>query len=307
MATQADELNVVTGALGYTGRYITQRLLSMGKRVKTLTGHPNRPNPFGEQVSVSPYNFDRPAELMGSLQGATTLYNTYWIRFPYGGMSFERAVENTLTLIEAAERAGLRRLVHISISQASEDSPLPYFRGKGLVENAIRGSGLSYAILRPTVIFGHGDILVNNIAWFLRRSPVFALFGSGNYPIQPVCVEDVADLAVHVGHQEENLTLDAVGPERYSFEDMVRLIADKVHSRARVIHLPPRLAFISVKLLGYLVKDVMLTWEEVQGLMAGLLVSNAPATCQIRLSEWLDQHGDSIGTRYASELRRHYR
>ena len=163
------ELNVVTGAFSYTGNYITRRLLSMGKRVRTLTGRPNRENLFGYQVSASPFNFDNPSQLMKSLQGATTLYNTYWVRFPHGQVTFDKAVENTKTLIKAAEAAGVRRIIHISITNPSEESPLPYFRGKALVEKAITNSKLSYAVVRPTVIFGTEGILINNIAWLLRR------------------------------------------------------------------------------------------------------------------------------------------
>jgi NADH dehydrogenase len=305
--TPAGDLNIVTGAFSYSGKYITQRLLAMGKRVKTLTGHPSRPTPFGDQVSGVPYHFDSPTELVMNLRGATTLYNTYWVRFPYRGMTFEKAIENTRTLIRAAEEAGIHRIVQISITHASKDSLLPYFRGKGLVEEAVRCSRLSHAILRPSVIFGHEDILINNIAWFLRRFPAFAVFGPGAYQVQPVYVGDVADLAVRAGDQEENLTIDAGGPETYTFKSLVRLIAEKVHSRAKVIHLPPGLAFLLIKLLGYLVEDVVLTWEEVQGLMAGLVVSEAVPAGQTRLSEWLEQHADTIGVAYASELRRHYR
>ncbi len=157
-------MNVVTGAFGYTGKYITRKLLSIGKRVRTLTGHPNRPNPFGSQISVAPFHFDNPAELTKSLQGATTLYNTYWVRFPYGQVTYDKAVAQTKTLINAAREAGIRRIVHISITNASDASPFPYFRGKGILEKAVTHSGLSYAIIRPTVIFGHEDILINNIA-----------------------------------------------------------------------------------------------------------------------------------------------
>lgn len=299
--------SVVTGAFSYTGKYITERLLARGERVTTLTGHPLRPHSFGDRVSMAPYLFERPAELARVLEGATTLYNTYWIRFPAGGMTFEAAVTRSLTLIRAAEEAGVRRIVHVSITHASEASPLAYFRGKGRVEAAIRCSRLSWAILRPTVIFGREDVLINNIAWCLRRFPVFALIGSGEYPIQPVFVEDVADLAVRTGQQRENLTVDVVGPERFTFRDLVRLIARTVRSRATVMPLPPRLAFSLVTLLGYLVRDVVLTWEEVQGLMAGLLCSDSAPAGQVRLSAWLDQTADTVGTRYASELERHYR
>ena len=300
-------LSAVTGAFGYTGKYIAQRLLSMGKTVKTLTGHPNRPNPFGERVSVAPLNFGNSEELVRSLQGAEVLYNTYWIRFPRGQVTFDKAVENTKTLIKAAEDAGVRRIVHVSITNASADSPLPYFKGKGIVEQAIRSSRLSYAIVRPTVIFGMEDILINNIAWFLRRVPVFAIFGSGAYRIQPIFVDDVAEIAVSAAHQSDNVTLDATGPETITFEGLVRLIGDKIGSRARLIHVRPGLALFLSRLMGYAVRDVVLTRDEMEGLMANLLIAEGPPMGQTQLSDWLEQNGDIIGVSYASEMSRHYR
>ena len=301
------ELNVVTGAFGYTGKYITSRLLSMGKRVRTLTGHPDRHNPFGNQVRVSPFNFDNQIEQIKSLQGATTLYNTYWVRFSYGEVTFDKAIENTKTLIKAAEEAGVSRIIHISITNASEESSLPYFRGKGILEKAIINSKLSYAIIRPTVIFGPEDILINNIAWFLRRFPLLAIFGSGDYRVQPVFVEDVAEIAVSAAHQNENIIIDAVGPEIYTFDELVRFIANRIHSRAKIIHLRPALALFLSKLVGYMVSDVVLTRDEVKGLMLNLLVSQNPPTGQTRLSDWLSKNADSLGAKYASELSRHYR
>lgn len=301
-----EEFHVVTGAFDYTGKYITQRLLSLGKKVRTITGHPNRLNPFGGKVSISPFNFDNPGELVKSLRGATTLYNTYWVRFSYKQVTFDKAVENTKTLIKAAEEAGVRRIVHVSITHASESSPFPYFRGKGTLEKTICQSDMSYAIIRPTVLFGHEDILINNIAWLLRRFPLFAVLGSGNYQIQPVFVEDVAELAVKAGQYEENMTMDAVGPEIYAFHDMVQLIAEKVHSKARILYLRPELALFFSRLVGYLVNDVILTRDEVYGLMSNLLVSGNPPTGKTRLSDWLSDNAERIGIIYASELGRHY-
>ena len=300
-------LSVVTGAFGYTGKYITQRLLSMGKPVKTLTGHPNRPNPFGEQIGVAPLSFDDPVALVDNLQGAEVLYNTYWIRFTRGQVTFDKAIENTRTLIKAAEDAGVRRIVHVSITNASANSPLPYFRGKGLLEEAITSSRLSYAIVRPTVIFGNEDILINNIAWFLRRFPLFPIFGSGSYRVQPIFVEDVAEIAVSAAHQSDNVTIDATGPETFTFEGLIRLIATKVGSSARLIHVRPWLALFLSRLTGYVVRDVVLTRDEIEGLMANLLISEGPPMGQTRLSDWLEQNMGLIGVSYASELSRHYR
>jgi len=301
------ELNVVTGAFSYTGKYITQRLLSMGERVKTLTGRVNHENPYGNQVTTSPFNFDNLSLLTESLRGATTLYNTYWVRFSYGDATFDRAVEHTKTLIKAAEAADVRRIVHISITNPSEDSPFPYFRGKALIEKAIIDSKLSHAIVRPTVIFGTEGVLINNIAWLLRRFPIFAVFGSGDYRIQPVYVEDVAEIAVSSGHNEDNLVIDAIDPEVFTFDELVRLSAKKIHSQAKVIHVSPMLALFLARLIGYAVKDVVITKDEIQGLMSNLLVSKSPPTGQTRLSEWLEQNADKVGANYISDLQRHYR
>ena len=300
-------LSAVTGAFGFTGKYITQRLLSMGMPVRTLTGHPNRPNNFENEVDVFPLNFDNRDQMVSSLKGAEVLYNTYWIRFPRGRVTFDQAVSNTIALIRAAEEAGLRRIVHISITNASVDSPLPYFRGKALAEEAVVKSRLSHAILRPALLFGKEDILVNNIAWFLRRFPVFPVFGSGSYRVRPVFVEDLAELAVSAAQQDDDLAIDAVGPETMTFEELVCLIAASVGSKARVLHLNPGLALLLSRLTGYLVRDVVLTRDEIDGLMEELLVTPGPATGQTRLSDWLAQNTGSLGARYSSELSRHYK
>ncbi len=304
---RAGESSVVTGAFGYTGRYIAQSLVSQGQKVLTLTGHLNRTNPFGDRVSVAPLNFDRPDQLARRLQGASTLFNTYWVRFPFGQASNDQAIENTLTLIEAAREAGVRRVVHISVTNASEDSRLPYFRGKGLVERLIMNSGLSYAIIRPTLVFGIGDVLINNIAWLLRRFPVFALPGNGNYKVQPVYVEDLAKLAIEAAAREDNMVVDAVGPEVHTFDGLVRLIASAVHSKARIVHCRPKTALFFSRVIGRIVRDVVLTEAEVDGLMEGLLVSLEPPSGPTSFSEWLSENGGRVGVSYASELNKHYR
>lgn len=301
------DFSVITGAFGFTGRYVTRRLLSMGKEVRTITGHPGVENIFGDRVDVYPFNFDNPAELEKSLRGADTLYNTYWIRFPHGDISYEAAVENTRTMIRAAVSAGVRRLVHISIANASVESPFPYFRGKGMIEKAIMESGLSYAIIRPTVIFGAGDILINNIAWLLRRFPVFAIPGSGKYSLQPVFVDDLAEMAVDLARGDGNIIIDAVGPEVFTFEELARLIAEKVRSRALFIHLNPGLTYFLSRIIGLAVRDVVLTGAEVSGLMENLLISADPPTGKRRLSDWLSENSSLVGAKYASELNRHYR
>jgi uncharacterized protein YbjT (DUF2867 family) len=299
-------IHAVTGAFGYSGRHITERLLARGLRARSLTGHPDRPDPFGGQVEVVPFRFDDPAALAAALRGVTVLHNTYWVRFDHGASTFARAVAHSRALFRAAAAAGVERVVHVSITNPSADSALPYFRGKAEVEADLRASGLSHAILRPAVFFGGRDVLLNNIAWLLRRLPLFGVV-PGDYGIRPVHVDDLAELAVAQADARDRVVLDAVGPETFSYRELVRRVARAVGSRARIVPVPAPLLLAAGALVGKLVGDVALTADEVKGLTANLLVTAGPATGQTRLSEWLDRHGDALGRAWASELARHYR
>src|SRR5215831_13236608 len=239
------ETITITGAFSYTGKYATRLLLERGYRVRTLTNHPRREIPFGDRVEAFPFNFDRPDLLKQILRGTSTLINTYWVRFPRGSSTFEAAVANTKTLIAAAGDAGVNRIVHVSIANPSDESPLGYYRGKAHLEQAVIDSGLSYAILRPTVIFGLEDILINNIAWFVRHFPVFGIPGNGRYSIRPIYVEDMARLIADAVEQQRNIVLNAVGPETFNFEELVRLIAVQVGRSVRLVHLPVLLAYVA--------------------------------------------------------------
>jgi NADH dehydrogenase len=296
----------VTGAFSYSGKYIARRLLARGEEVVTLTNHPNRSDPFEGKIKAYPLNFMDEGELINHLKGIDTLYNTYWIRFDKGSNTQPAAVENTKRLVQAAAKAGVKRIVHISITNPSPDSHLPYFWGKAANEKAVIESGMSYGILRPTVLFGKEDVLINNIAWILRRLPVFGLPGDGSYKLQPVYVDDLAELAVDVGYKKENIIWDAVGPDIFTFKEMAQLIGASIGYTRPLPPLPPRLALLAVQFLSLFVNDVILTPEEVNGLMAGLLVSKETPRCKTRLEDWLRVNREGVGAKYASELARHF-
>ncbi len=300
------ELHVVTGAFGYSGKYITARLLETEVRVRTLTNSLHRTNPFGDNVEAHPFNFDNQAALMESLRDVAVLYNTYWIRFNAREPGFQHsvAVENTLKLFEAARQAGVQRVVHTSITNPSEDSPLDYFRGKAVLERALKESGLSYAILRPNVLFGHEDILINNIAWTLRKLPVFGVFGDGQYRLQPMHVDDFASLAIAQGKDRTNRVIDVIGPETFTYRRLVEVIGDIIGVHRPIVSVPPSIGYAVGALLGKLVGDVMITRDEVEGLMADLLVTSSPPAGQTKLTDWAREHANTLGKHYASELAR---
>ena len=300
-------MNVVTGSFGFIGRHITQRLLERGQTVRTITTHPDKPNPFGSGVEAFPYAFDYPKELEASLRGADVLYNTYWIRFEYGEMTYARALHNTATLFECARKAGVNKIVHIGVTGSSESSPLPYYRGKAAQERLLREAGVPFAVVRPSLVFGEGDVLVNNIARLMRAFPVFPVFGDGKYEVQPVHVDDVADIAVEFAHSTEPATVDAIGPEKFAFKDFLQLVAENIRPGMIFLPMPPAAGIALGWMIGRALGDVLLTADELRGLMQGLLISNQKPNGKIVFSEWLRANRNSVGRSYASEINRHYK
>ena len=299
-------IDVVTGAFSYSGRFIAALLLERGRDVRTLINHPKPGDPLTARISTYPLNFEDSNGLVAALKGADTLYNTYWVRAPQGRLTHAVAVENTKRLIDAARRAGVRRIVQTSIANPTA-STTSYYRGKAALEAAVQSSGLSYAIVRPTLLFGEGDVLINNIAWLLRHLPVFAIPGDGRYRLQPMHVKDHAGLLVDVGSLATDVVVDSAGPEIFTFDELVHLLRRALHLRTLVIHTLPVLALAGATVAGRLVGDMLLTRDELEDLMHDILVSHEAPRGTTRLTDWLPSHRDEVGRRYASEIDRHYR
>ena len=300
----APNIHAVTGAFGYSGKYIAERLLAEGKTVITLTNSYQRENPFGDRLQALPFHFDEPEKLVESLRGVSVLYNTYWVRFNHRTFTHADAVRNMLILFEAARSAGVERVVHVSITNPSEESTLEYFSGKARLERALRESGISYSILRPTVLFGKEDILVNNIAWVLRRLPVFGVFGDGQYKVQPIYVDDLAEIAVEQGRDRANRVIEAIGPETFTYRELATSVGEIIGKRRPVVSVPPALAYMVGWTIGKLVGDVMITREEIAGLMQNLLYVDAPPAGRTKLTDWARERKATLGLHYTSELAR---
>ena len=294
----------VTGAFGYSGRYIAKRLLEAGHRVITLTNSFRRENPFGGKVQAFPFHFDQPARLRESLHGVDVLINTYWVRFDHGQFTHDEAVTNTKILFQAAKAAGVRRIVHVSITNPDIHSDLPYFRGKAELELALQALGVSHCILRPTVLFGKEDVLINNIAWSLRHLPVCGVFGAGAYKLQPIHVDDLAFAAVVKAVGNANEVVNAIGPETFGYRQLVETVRQALGLRRLVVTVPPELGYWACRLVGLLMRDVVITRQEIRGLMEGRLYVDAPSLGTTRLTDWIDEHRDTLGRHYTSEMAR---
>lgn len=304
--TTTTTTDVVTGAFSYSGSAIADELRRRGRHVRTITGHPPLPR-ASDDIDVRPLSFDDPDALTDSLRGVHTLYNTYWVRFAHDGVDHDLAVRNSRTLFQAAADAGVQRIVHVSILHPALDSPFPYFRGKARVEALLDEIGIPHAVARPAILFGNGGILINNIAWLLRHLPVFAVGAAGDYRVRGIHVDDLANLCVDLGARTDTVTLDAVGPDRLTFRELVDATRRAVGSRARIVSVPAPVLIGLSALLGVALRDRLLTPEEYHTMAAGLADSDAPATGTTRFTDWVATHGDELGHHYANEIRRHYR
>ncbi len=306
MTLQTQPLDVVTGAFSYSGAAIAAELQAAGRRVRTLTGHPERA-PADTGIDVRPLDFADPAGLEQALRGADTLYNTYWVRFARGSVDHQAAVANSRVLFEAATRAGVRRIVHVSITNPSLSSPYPYFRGKAEAEQILAGTGVPAAIVRPAILFGGAGVLVNNIAWLLRRVPVFAIGGRGDYRIRAIHLDDLATLCVKLGKGTETVTLDAVGPQSVTFREMVEAVRAAVGSHAPIVNVPGRALVALSRVLSVALRDTLLTRDEYLAMAEGLADSPGPPTGAVVFTDWVAAHGHELGRDYANELDRHFR
>jgi uncharacterized protein YbjT (DUF2867 family) len=304
------QLDVVTGAFSYSGAAIARELLGRGHQVRTLTGHPERA--AGQEIDVRPLDFSDQSGLGRSLAGAHTLYNTYWVRFTHGAVNHDVAVANSRILFAAAADAGVRRIVHVSITHPDAASPDSYFRGKAQVEEALADSGVPYAIARPAVLFGGNGVLVNNMAWLLRRLPVFAIGGRGDYRLRPIHVDDLASLCADLGARtgpgnDDAAVVDAVGPQSLTFRQLVEEIRDSVGSHSVILPVPGALIPALAAVLNVALRDTLLTASEYTSMAAGRADSAAPATGQVRFTDWVHEHGGQLGRTYANELDLHFR
>lgn len=299
----------ITGVLGYSGRYIAAEAVRRGYRVIGLTNSADRlPNPQGYELRRLPWSSEE-----NVLEGTDALINTYWVRFSYDGkghaaFNHTTAVENTKKLFAAAQAAGVKRIVHTSITKPDSQSELSYFRGKAELESALEATGIPHSILRPAVLFGETpaeSILLNNMAWTLRHLPAAATFGMGRYRLQPIHVQDFAELAMNeAAGSAPHTVINATGAETYSFRELWRLLARAMGVYRPILPVPAPFGLLTARLLGSLVGDVMLTRDEIAGLSQDRLATDTPPAGQRKLSEWVQTYAEELGRNYASELAR---
>ena len=257
-----------------------------------------------------PFNF-APDALTSALEGADILACAYWTRHnrpPVGHrgpwLSHAEATERTGMLVESALAAGVSRLVWTSIANPGLDPDLSYYAGKAQVERFVKESGIPYAVLRPACFFGPGGLLIENIAWAVRHLPVFPIPSGDPYHVRPIHVDDYAQLVADACRGTDTFTQDATGPDRIEFQELIRYIARTINARTQIVRLPIGVCHFLYGAASHLMRETILTLDELKGLSRNRLDSQEPPSGSISLTAWIKENAETIGSRFLREPRR---
>lgn len=231
----------LTGASGYVGSAVLERLLAHGHQVTALVHR--RPPQARSGVSFVQGDVTDAVSLTRAMTGCEAVVHLVGIieERPRKGITFERIhVEGTRNMLQAAKSNGIRRYVHMSAIAASPDGPAKYQRTKWAAEEAVRASGLDWTILRPTVVAGPGNEVIRMLAGVLKWAPVFPIFGSGAYEMQPVPIETVAEAFARALELPQTIgrAYSVAGRDRVTYKQMVQAIASVLGRRPLLVHIP---------------------------------------------------------------------
>ncbi|HXR24984.1 MAG TPA: NAD(P)H-binding protein [Candidatus Binataceae bacterium] len=254
--SENDRIIAIAGGSGFIGRAIVRRLAAIpGLTVRVLTRDPVKARvrlAAEGKVDFVSADVNDPARLATVIAGADTIINAvqfdgYPIEKPSRGLTFNRVdYGGTVSLIAATKAAGVPNFIYISGAAADERSPNPAFRAKGRAERALRDAGLAFTILRPSLVYGPEDRVVNGLAKAIRMMPVMVVPGSGQQKLRPLLVDDLAAcVALAIGGRGRNGIYEVGGPDPMTFDELVRLVMEITGHKRPIIHVPENLLLVA--------------------------------------------------------------
>lgn len=235
-------LVAMTGATGFVGSHVVQKLLRRDHDVRILSRHPETTGWLRDRgVEVVAGDLEDQASLRGLVAAADAVVHLVGIIVEVGAQTYQRVhVEGTSHVVGAAREAGVHRFVHMSALGARPNPEATrYHRTKAAAEDVVRTSGLSHAILRPSLIAGAGSPPLKMMVDMLRLSPVIPIIGDGKYQLQPVDAEDVAEVfAVAVERHDLQGTFDIAGLEPLTYHQMLNQLEQALGVKRRRVAVP---------------------------------------------------------------------
>ena len=248
---------LVTGATGFLGRRVVQKLLEHNYQVRCLVRTPGRERIFPEgTVDVYYGDIDSPEALLSACRGVEQVIHLVAVIRETGAATFDAVnrvgVENVVAAASAA--GGVQQLIHVSAVGAVNNPEYPYLLSKWQGEQAVVASGLPHTIIRPSIIFGEGDEFLSSLAALVRIFPLVPIISSGRNRLQPIWVDDVAQcIALSLSrHDLQGHILELGGPEQVSYNEIVGILSRTMGRKRLRLHVPLWIMRINVALMQLL-------------------------------------------------------
>jgi len=249
---------LITGATGYIGRHLVSRLVAQGERPRCLVRNIKQASsilPAGTLEFVQG-DTTSPASLETAVQGVDTIVHAAFITADHkqsvGNHYQETNVQGTANLVEAAKKAGVKRIIVISGLGTKPDKPGSYMQGRYLAEKMVKESGLDWTIIQPSVLFGKDAPFIKGLTDLIRTAPVVPLIGGGKVMFQPIYVEDVVTVIIKVLQEPErtkNKTYTIGGPAYYSFTQVIDALLQAMHKKRIKVPTPTPLVGIGAAVM----------------------------------------------------------
>lgn len=233
---------LVTGATGFVGSHLVKRMRQEGLKVRAVTRTPAKAQSLADLgVEVVPGEIADPASLEAAAQGCDRVIHLVGIIQEGRGFTFRSVhVEGTQNVLDAAKKAGIGHFVYQSAVGSREGAKSEYHRTKWEAENLVRAGGIPYTILRPSLIYGPGDLFTIRISEMIKVSPVLPVIGTGRSKVQPIFIDDVVECIrkIVTGESFLNKIYEIGGPDELTYEEVTKAIAAAMGVDRPVVHMP---------------------------------------------------------------------
>ena len=294
----------LTGATGFVGSHLVQGLVAAGHSVRALVHSLGKAKTRAPGIEYIPGNILEPASLRDIMPGCDAVIHLVGIIDESKGTTFERIHhEGTRKVVAAARASSIRRFVHMSALGTRPNAVTAYHKTKWKGEEAVRGGGMPWVILRPSIIYGPGiygpgiygpgDGFTTRMLELMRKAPLRLIVGSGRYPVQPVYIGDIVDCFVQSLSNDAALGREVAlgGPRAMPIEEMLDALAKAAGIRKRKVHLPYWLMYANATLLEICLPRPPVTCDQLTMMREGSTCDTAPMLATFRLKHWTLEEG----------------